>query len=89
MAERNVARPTAELLHMAEVRVQDMLTVNKQLKAMEEAEAAEAEAQESLPPVPCDMHYAPPMDFAWCETHDETFPLGSTCAYYTRKDGTK
>lgn len=28
----------------------------------------------------CDMRHQPPMDFAWCETHDETFPLGAVCS---------
>ena len=26
----------------------------------------------------CDMHC---YDFAWCETHDETFPLGAVCSH--------
>lgn len=30
---------------------------------------------------PCVMTYTPPMDFAQCETHDETFPLGETCRF--------
>lgn len=32
-------------------------------------------------PAPCVMTYTPPMDFAQCETHDETFPLGETCRF--------
>lgn len=37
---------------------------------------------------PCDMRVSePPMDFAWCETHDETFPLGGRCRFWDpRKD---
>jgi hypothetical protein len=31
---------------------------------------------------PCDMRYTPPMDFAYCETHDETFPLGAVCSVH-------
>ena len=27
----------------------------------------------------CDMRHRPPFDFAWCETHDKTFPLGGIC----------
>lgn len=27
----------------------------------------------------CKMFVQDPMDFAWCETHDETFPLGAIC----------
>lgn len=30
---------------------------------------------------PCDMRSGEPYDFAWCETHDSTFPLGDTCPY--------
>lgn len=29
----------------------------------------------------CDMRQQDPFDFAWCETHDETFPLGGVCSY--------
>ena len=29
----------------------------------------------------CDMRHQEPFDFAWCETHDETFPLGGICPY--------
>jgi hypothetical protein len=31
---------------------------------------------------PCNMRHQPPMDFAYCETHDETFPLGGICSVY-------
>jgi len=31
---------------------------------------------------PCDMRHEPPFDFAWCETHDSTFPLGGVCPEY-------
>jgi hypothetical protein len=27
----------------------------------------------------CDMRVEDPFPFAWCETHDETFPLGGIC----------
>lgn len=30
----------------------------------------------------CEMRQQYPYDFAWCETHDETFPLGGVCRYY-------
>ena len=30
---------------------------------------------------PCRMFMQEPYPFAWCETHDETFPLGQTCPY--------
>jgi len=32
-------------------------------------------------PAPCVMTHTPPYDFAQCETHDETFPLGGTCRF--------
>lgn len=28
----------------------------------------------------CDLRTREDFDFAWCETHDETFPLGATCS---------
>lgn len=33
-------------------------------------------------PDPCDMKHTPPMDFAFCETHDTTFPLGAVCKWH-------
>jgi hypothetical protein len=42
---------------------------------------AEAERDEAGD-APCNMLHEPPMDFAWCETHDETFPLGAVCPVY-------
>ncbi|WP_016695010.1 hypothetical protein [Rhodococcus rhodochrous] len=33
---------------------------------------------------PCVMTHTPPSDFAQCETHDETFPLGETCRFHER-----
>lgn len=33
----------------------------------------------------CDMRHQPPMDFAWCETHDETFPLGGICSFHRQR----
>ena len=29
----------------------------------------------------CAMFHEPPFDFAWCETHDETFALGDVCKF--------
>lgn len=29
----------------------------------------------------CAMFVQDPFVFAWCETHDETFPLGGTCPH--------
>lgn len=33
---------------------------------------------------PCVMTHTPPYDFAQCETHDETFPLGENCRFHDR-----
>jgi hypothetical protein len=33
----------------------------------------------------CVMTHTPPMDFAQCETHDETFPLGQECRFKGRE----
>lgn len=38
-------------------------------------------ATEHFAPAPCVMTHTPPFDFAQCETHDETFPLGGTCRF--------
>ena len=43
---------------------------------------------DQLRPAPCNMTHTPPMDFAQCETHDETFPLGSTCRFHGREHET-
>lgn len=32
----------------------------------------------------CDMRHGEPYDFAWCETHDTTFPLGEACKFNGR-----
>lgn len=39
----------------------------------------------SAPKVTCDMKHQPPMDFAFCETHDTTFALGDRCKFYGRE----
>ena len=33
----------------------------------------------------CDMKCGEPYDFAWCETHDTTFPLGDKCKFDGRE----
>lgn len=33
-------------------------------------------------PSPCEMTHTPPFDFAQCETHDTTFPLGGACKWH-------
>jgi len=33
-------------------------------------------------PSPCEMTRTPPFDFAQCETHDTTFPLGGACKWH-------
>lgn len=35
-------------------------------------------------PDPCEMTHTPPFDFAQCETHDTTFPLGGKCKWHGR-----
>lgn len=44
-----------------------------------------ARAVEQLLNPPCVMTHTPPMDFAQCETHDTTFPLGETCKFDGRE----
>lgn len=36
-------------------------------------------------PAPCDMKQGEPFDFAWCESHDTTFPLGGACKWHGRE----
>lgn len=36
---------------------------------------------------PCEMVHTPPMDFASCLTHDETFPLGEVCPIHRTHHG--
>jgi hypothetical protein len=35
--------------------------------------------------ITCVMTHTEPFDFAQCETHDETFSLGSRCKFYGRE----
>jgi hypothetical protein len=39
------------------------------------------EQQREILNAPCEMYHTPPMDFAFCETHDTTFALGDKCRY--------
>ena len=41
-------------------------------------------ARVSDEPGECVMTHTPPFDFAQCETHDETFPLGGACRFHGR-----
>lgn len=36
-------------------------------------------------PAPCNLTHTEPFDFAQCETHDTTFPLGGTCKFNGRE----
>ena len=36
-------------------------------------------------PAACDMKHEKPYDFAWCKTHDSTFPLGEKCKFDGRE----
>jgi hypothetical protein len=44
------------------------------------------EQQQSILDAPCRMFHQEPFDFAWCETHDTTFPLGSICEYHHQEE---
>ena len=46
--------------------------------------AAEAQISD-MQPAACDMKCQEPYDFAWCETHDTTFPLGYKCKFDGRE----
>ncbi|MFS0887044.1 hypothetical protein [Aeromicrobium sp. 179-A 4D2 NHS] len=43
-----------------------------------------ADALILLGPQPCEMTHTPPFDFAQCEKHDTTFPLGEECKFHNR-----
>lgn len=45
------------------------------------------DAATSADPTPavCVTSHQPPYDFAWCEAHDETFPLGGSCRFSGRQ----
>ena len=42
-------------------------------------------AEQGDKPAPCVMTHTPPFDFAQCETHDETFPLGGACKWHGKE----
>lgn len=50
------------------------------MKRLDEIRAREQAATDR--PDPCVMTHTPPFDFAQCETHDETFPLGDSCKWH-------
>lgn len=52
-----------------------MSNERRELEDLTAKQIAEIEA------MPCDMYHEPPYDFAWCERHDTTFPLGDVCRY--------
>lgn len=51
------------------------------LAAHDAEKRAEWEGEHVDKPAPCVMTHTPPFDFAQCETHDETFPLGGACKW--------
>lgn len=55
------------------------------LAAHDAAKRAEWEAEQGDKPAPCVMTHTPPFNFAQCETHDETFPLGGACKWHGKE----
>lgn len=55
------------------------------LTAHDATKRAEWEAEQGDKPAPCVMTHTPPFNFAQCETHDETFPLGGACKWYGKE----
>ncbi|MGW4715544.1 hypothetical protein [Nocardia sp. NPDC004260] len=51
--------------------------------------AATPEQVAGIQALPCDMYTQDPYPFAWCETHDETFPLGGVCRFYKEEGETR
>lgn len=49
------------------------------------AAAAPIITAQATAPAPCMMSHQEPYDFAWCETHDTTFPLGDKCKFDGRE----
>lgn len=58
------------------------------LAAHDAEKRAEWEAEQGKP-APCVMTHTPPFDFAQCETHDETFPLGDVCKWHGKESVTE
>ena len=54
---------------------ENLRAFDRWLAAHDAQKRAEWEAERDKPD-PCVMTHTPPFDFAQCETHDETFPLG-------------
>ena len=55
------------------------------LAAHDAEKRAEWEAEQGDKPAPCVMTHTPPFNFAQCETHDETFPLGGACKWHGKE----
>lgn len=58
------------------------------LTARDAQKRTEWEAEQGKP-APCVMTHTPPFDFAQCETHDETFPLGGACKWHGKESITE
>ena len=64
--------------------------VNEQNRFDRWLAAHDAEVRaEADKPAPCVMAHTPPFDFAQCETHDETFPLGGACKWHDKESVTE
>ena len=63
----------------------DFAEFNRWLAAHDAEKRAEWEAEQGDKPAPCVMTHTPPFDFAQCETHDETFPLGGACKWHGKE----
>ena len=63
----------------------DFAEFDRWLAAHDAEKRAEWEAEQGDKPAPCVMTHTPPFNFAQCETHDETFPLGGACKWYGKE----
>ena len=63
----------------------DFAEFDRWLAAHDAVKRAEWEAEQGDKPAPCVMTHTPPFDFAQCETHDETFPLGGACKWHGKE----
>ena len=63
----------------------DFAEFDRWLAAHDAEVRAAALAEQGDKPDPCVMTHTPPFDFAQCETHDETFPLGGVCKWYGKE----
>ncbi|KQP63002.1 hypothetical protein [Nocardioides sp. Leaf285] len=72
-------RPAAQRLADA---LLDALAETVRVRVAEATQATPESGSESA--VTCEIVQEAPYDFAYCETHDSTFPLGGRCKFYGR-----